>query len=87
MFVPSTPNERNDYAKAIRVALAAFKNDAALDHYVITPADLGRATAYNQGGAYNGLKKQLQALKSNATVAKGTESDTGDKVVAILKAS
>jgi hypothetical protein len=84
MFIASTPNERNDYGAAIRAALAALKTDATLDHYQIAPADLKRASAYNQGGAYNGLKKQLAALQSPHTVAKGTDSDTGEKVVAIL---
>jgi hypothetical protein len=84
-FIESTPSERNDYALALRNALAAFKATDTLTTFVVKPSDLKRTTPYNAGGAFTGLNKLVKAAQMPVRIAKGTDSDTGEKVVAIVK--
>jgi hypothetical protein len=83
MFVPNTPNERSNYATAVKNATEAFKTTPDLAFYVVTKEDLARETDYNVQGAFQGLEKLLKAMKSTHTVVKG--KDDGTPVVAITR--
>ena len=82
-FIPNTPNERNDYRNALRVA----KSAPVGEWYIVTPADLKRASDYNAQGAFQGFAKLIDAGKLPYTVAKGEDDVTGAKVVALQRKS
>jgi hypothetical protein len=82
-FIPSTPNESNNYKAAIKLALARTNND----WFVITKDHLGRKTPYNAQGAFQGFTKLIKAGNLKLEVAKGEDTDTDTKVVALRKVS
>jgi hypothetical protein len=84
MFVPNTPNIKNNYSHAIKTALAAFTADADLAYYVVTPEDFKRpdGSNYAVASAAAGLNKLLTAMRlpHEAVVGK----DDGESCVAIV---
>jgi hypothetical protein len=84
MFVPNTPVIRNDYALAIKNALAAFDADAGLHYYVCEASDFGHTNdKYSVQGAANGLEKLLTAMDLTNVVVKG--KNNGAPAVAIAR--
>ncbi len=90
MFVPNTPKESNNYANAIKVALATFATGVELgeplDYYVVTASDLKRETDYASAtNVVNGLNKQMTAQKLSHKAITGKED--GTTVAAIANAN
>ena len=80
-FIPSTPNEKNDYRNALRVA----KTKTIGEWYIVTRDDLKRNTDYSAQGALQGFEKIVAAGKLPFEVAKGEDDTTGAKVVALKR--